>query len=144
MLHKFRGLKFIFSLLAFLLLVGLILSRVYQPEPGIPEPEIKIPAREADDNIGRAAEVCGQVASVKYVDRIKGQPTFVNLESAPPDPVFTAIIWGKNRSKWEESPELLYRGQSVCVTGRIRRHEGTPEIEVQEPSQIRIVASKEE
>jgi DNA/RNA endonuclease YhcR with UshA esterase domain len=139
LLAKIRKyLKVIFPMLLVLLLVGLVLSRIYQPEPSVPEPEIEIKASEADHNIGRPATVCGRVASAKYVRNIKGSPTFLNLGRAHPNAYFTAVIWGNNRSKWESPPEEKYLHQRICVTGRIRSHEGTPQIEVQFPSQIQV------
>ncbi len=133
--------KIIFPALLILLLVGLVLSRIYQPEPSVPEPEIQITASEAGNNIGRAATVCGRVASAKYVRNIKGSPTFLNLGRPHPNAYFTAVIWGNYRSKWKSPPEEQYLHQKICVTGRIRRHEGTPQIEVQFPYQIKLKRS---
>jgi hypothetical protein len=40
----------------------------------------KITASEAKNHIGERATVCGHVASIRYADRSKGQPTFLNLD----------------------------------------------------------------
>ena len=127
MLPSFRkNLKYILPVVILIMVFGLILSRVYTPDPGIPEPEIRIHSDEAKDHIGKAAEVCGMTASVRFIPEIGGAPTF------------TAVIWGENRSKWESSPESIYPEQEICVNGRIESHEGTPQIEVRNPEQIRL------
>jgi len=49
---------------------------------------------EASGHVGENATVCGVVASGKFADRSKGQPTFLNLDKAHPNQVFTAVIFG--------------------------------------------------
>lgn len=95
----------------------------------------KITAAEAKDHGGEAATVCGQVASTRYAERSKGQPTFVNLDKPYPDAIFTILIWGDDRPKFGV-PESKYRDSNVCVTGKISSYRGTPEIVAREPSQI--------
>lgn len=138
MFSSFRkNLKYILPALIVIMLFGLILSRVYTPDPGIPEPEIQINSDEAQNHIGTAAEVCGKVANTRFIPQIAGQPTFINFDRPDTNQTFTAVIWGKNRSKWEQLPENIYPGNEVCVTGRIESHQGTPQIEVKNLEQIR-------
>lgn len=92
---------------------------------------------EAGNNIGKHATVCGKVASTKYAERTKGQPTFLNLDKPYPHQNFTVVIWGDKRDAFG-SPEVAYKGQSVCVTGEITSFKGKPEIIANEPSQITI------
>lgn len=118
------------------MVVGLILSRVYQPESSSPEPEVRIDAEEAKDYIGTPAEVCGEVASAEYVAQLGGKPTFLNLGRAHPNQLFTIVIWENDRAKWTEPPEKQYENREICVRGRIEMHEGTPQIVVESPDQI--------
>jgi hypothetical protein len=48
---------------------------------------------------GESATVCGVVASERTAVESKGKPTFINLDSAYPDAVFTVVIWGEDRQK---------------------------------------------
>ncbi|MBD3615159.1 MAG: DNA-binding protein [Gracilimonas sp.] len=137
MISSFRkNLKIILPVVILIMVVGLIFSRVFQPEPGIPRPEVKINASEANDHIGEAAEVCGEVANARFIPQISGQPTFVNFGQPNPNQDFTVVIWGENRTKWEQLPENIYPKNEVCVTGRIESHEGTPQIEALSPNQV--------
>jgi DNA/RNA endonuclease YhcR with UshA esterase domain len=49
--------------------------------------------------------------------------------------VFTVVIWGEDRSKFDK-PEVTYRGQLICVTGKITSYRDIPQIVVRDPKQI--------
>jgi hypothetical protein len=91
--------------------------------------------QQAPDHVGETATVCGIVASATFAARLKGAPTFLNLDTPYPDHIFTALIWGRDRPKFRQ-PEVQYRDKRVCVTGSIKMFRGRPEIIVKEPSQI--------
>lgn len=133
-----KRLKYIFPVLILIMVVGLVFSRIYQPDSVPPEPEVRIDAAEASDYIGTAAEVCGKVASADFVPQVGGEPTFLNLGRAHPDQLFTAVIWGNNRAKWKKSPDQQYVNREICVSGMIEIYEGTPQIIVESPDQIEI------
>jgi DNA/RNA endonuclease YhcR with UshA esterase domain len=89
---------------------------------------------EAARHVGENATVCGLVASATYASRLNAQPTFLNLGKPYPDEIFTAVIFGKDRSKFG-TPEAL-RGKQICVTGEIRLYRGNPEIILSDPKQL--------
>jgi hypothetical protein len=97
----------------------------------------KITAAEAKDYVGQQATVCGHVASARYAERSKGQPTFLNLDDPYPREIFTILIWGENRGKFG-APESKYRDSNICVNGKITSYRGTPEVVVSESSQISL------
>lgn len=97
----------------------------------------KITAAEAKNHVGERTTVCGRVASTRYADRSKGQPTFLNLDEPYPRQIFTIVIWGSDRPEFGE-PEKRYRDRRVCVTGMITSYRGTPEIGASDPSEIEI------
>jgi DNA/RNA endonuclease YhcR with UshA esterase domain len=95
----------------------------------------KITPGEASAHIGQTATVCGHVASTKYAYRLKGRPTFLNLDKPYPNQIFTVVIWGSDRSAFG-TPEAAYSGKNICVTGIIKSYRGIPEIIAKRPSQI--------
>lgn len=95
-------------------------------------------AREAAGHVGEIARVCGVAVDASYVPGTDGRPTFLNLGEPYPDPLFTVVIWGEDRRRFDAPPERAYRDRRICVTGRIRSYEGRPEIIVTRPAQIRI------
>lgn len=55
-----------------------------------------------------------------------------------PDHVFTVVIWGENGDKFENPPERFFDGKTIYVTGKIETYRGKAQIEVRDPSQIRV------
>jgi len=96
-----------------------------------------IPAAEAAKHVGEKATVCGVVASASYASRTKGQPTFLNLDKPYPHAIFTALIWGDDRTKFDQ-PEVKLRDKRICTTGTITLYKDVPEIVLREPSQLRV------
>lgn len=101
----------------------------------------KLTAMEAKDHYGEAATVCGEVVSATYAGTSNGQPTFLNLDRAFPNQIFTVVIWGEDRSKFGV-PEDAYKGKRICATGRITAYAGLPEIVATEPKQIAVETKK--
>jgi len=95
-----------------------------------------VTADEAKNYIGHIKSVCGKVASTKYAIKSRGEPTFLNLDKPYPNHIFIVLIWGSNRHKFSNPPEVYYREKSICVTGLIQSYKGIPEIIIEEPKQI--------
>jgi hypothetical protein len=93
---------------------------------------------DAIDHIGEEATVCGEVTGAKFSSHRKRKPTFIDFGPPHPNHVFTALIWGEYRDKFDYVPESLL-GRTICVSGTITEHKGRPEIKVSEPSQIRVM-----
>ena len=93
---------------------------------------------DAVNHIGKEATVCGEVTGAKFSSHRKRKPTFIDFGPPHPNHVFTALIWGENRDKFDYVPESLF-GKTICVSGTITEHKGKPEIKVSEPSQIRVM-----
>jgi len=94
---------------------------------------------EADGYIGEFVSVCGPVVSAYFATSTKGQPTFLNIGKEYPDPErFTALIWGSNLENFPFNPDEYYFGKTICIQGFVEEFEGTLEIEVTDPEQIRI------
>jgi hypothetical protein len=99
--------------------------------------QASISAAEAKNHVGKSATVCGDVASTHFAARTRGNPTFINLDQAYPNQVFTILIWGTDRPKFGD-PEEKYRGKHICATGRISDYRGVPEVVAHDPSQIAV------
>jgi DNA/RNA endonuclease YhcR with UshA esterase domain len=95
----------------------------------------RLTAEEASKHVDENGTVCGLVASAHFANGTKGQPTFLNLGRPYPNQVFTALIWGSDRSKFG-TPETALSGKQVCVTGRIQLYRGKPEIVVHDTNQL--------
>lgn len=134
------------GLLAALLAGAFLLARVVGSRgggssvPSAADPGLPVyAAEEAAAHVGERARVCGHVADAAYPEGVRGRPTFLNFVRPYPDQPFTAVIWGRDRSKFGR-PEVAYLNARLCVAGTIREHEGTPRIELREPRQLRVVS----
>jgi hypothetical protein len=52
---------------------------------------------------------------------------------------FAAVIFASNYHKFSESPESLFIGKKVQITGLIKKYQGKPEIIISSPDQIKII-----
>jgi hypothetical protein len=134
---EFRGLhrqeaqmRKVLNISALLIILFGFLITAYAHETITPEDAAKF--------IGQQKTVCGTVASAHYAAIIKKQPTSFHLDKPYPNQVFTVLIWGSDRSKFEKPPETVYSGKEICVTGMIQSYQGRPEIIVKDPSQIKV------
>lgn len=91
-------------------------------------------AEQAARHIGQKATVCGTVASADYATRSGGKPTFINLDKAYPDAVFTVVIWGRYRQRFATPPQHWHG--HLCVTGKITTYHGRPEMDVTSARQV--------
>ncbi len=90
-------------------------------------------AAQAKAHEGENATVCGTVASEHTATRSRGEPTFINLDSAYPNQVFTILVWGDDRAAVGTLPPS---GSHVCATGLIKDYRGVPEIVVRSSRQF--------
>jgi DNA/RNA endonuclease YhcR with UshA esterase domain len=121
-------------------LMGLLILTVFflTPIPVSKSQEEYIAAKEAYKYVGKRKTVCGDVASTFYAVRSKGQPTFLNLDQPHPNEIFTVVIWGSDRNKFKNPPEISFKGKKVCVSGIIDTYRGKPQIIVRDPDQIAV------
>jgi hypothetical protein len=94
---------------------------------------------DASNFIGQTKTVCGNVVRTTFAESTNGQPTYLDLGRAYPDPSrFSVLIWGNQRANFPSPPEALYRGKTICVNGLIKTYRGTLEMEVRNPSQVQV------
>jgi|HubBroStandDraft_3_1064219.scaffolds.fasta_scaffold04259_5 hypothetical protein len=97
-----------------------------------------IAADAALRHLGEETTVCGYVAAARYVESSPGAPTFLDFEKGFPSEVFRVVIWGSERARFPESPEVFYLRRNVCAKGRIEAYDGKPEIAVRDPAQLTL------
>jgi len=94
---------------------------------------------DASRFIGQTKTVCGNVVRTTFAESTNGQPTYLDVGRAYPDPSrFSVVIWGNQRGNFPSPPETMYRGKTICVNGVINTYQGVAQIEVRTPAQIEI------
>lgn len=95
-----------------------------------------IAPEQAAQHVGTVGTVCGVVASATYAASSNGAPTFLNLNRAYPDHIFTVVIWGEDRSRFTTPPEAGFLGRAICVSGIVSAHDGRAQMVVATPRAI--------
>jgi DNA/RNA endonuclease YhcR with UshA esterase domain len=95
----------------------------------------QITAAEASSHVGRRETVCGRIVGAKYASSTRGQPTFLDFGRPYPNSLFTVVVWGSDRAKFDTPPETL-TGTSVCASGTIELFRGRAEIIVHDPAHL--------
>lgn len=94
---------------------------------------------DARNFIGQTKKVCGNVVRTTYAENTTGQPTYLDVGRAYPDPTrLSIVIWGNQRANFSTPPETMYRNKTICVNGIIRTYQGVVQIEVKTPAEIEI------
>ncbi len=89
--------------------------------------------------VGQTKTVCGNVVRTTFAENTTGQPTYLDLGRAYPDPSrLSIVIWGNQRANFPTPPETMYRNKTICVNGVIKTYQGVAQIEVRTPAQIEI------
>ena len=93
---------------------------------------------EAQNYYGQTVTVEGKIVATYN----SGKACFLNFH---PDykKHFTAVIFKSAFSRFPSSPENYYYGKEVQVTGKIKKYRGKPEIILNDPAQIKIIAGSE-
>ena len=103
-----------------------VASEAAPPAKPVPlPPPVVMKAEEASGHVGERATVCGTVVS-KTTSAGNGKPTFINLDRAFPNQVFTAVVFESDAPQTGDLPA----SGNLCVTGTIALYRGTPQIVV--------------
>ena len=94
-----------------------------------------IPVKDAANYAGKKITTCDKVFSIK-VD--KGN-IILCLGGDSPDQFLTAVIKSSDRKNFRGKPELDFKGKDVCVTGKVTRENGKPQIILSSSKQIHAI-----
>ena len=94
-----------------------------------------INACNAKGHIGEEQIIEGLVANGYKSDT---DTVFLNFEKPYPNQCFTAVIFSSKLMNFPKNPQDYYNGKTVRVMGEIKEYKGTPEIILEDSSQIEI------
>src|SRR5690242_2490818 len=93
-----------------------------------------VPAARAGEYVGR-----GDVTIEGRVVAAYASPLATVLAFAPNFAGFTATILAGDRAKFPGDLDERYRGKLLQLTGPVTAYRGKPEMQVRDPSQVKIV-----
>lgn len=107
-------------------------GQILPPEAGLPV----IDWQDAHKYVDGEVIVQGKIVQTKDIGRI----TFLNFDTAHS---FTAIVREANYKNFPKGPDRMYDHQIVRIRGVVSEFNGTPQIEVFRPEQVRILEQAE-
>ncbi len=109
-----------------------------------------IPSPKAGEHVGEEGTVRGSVKDYQYVSGKTGRPYILlfdvpgivergsSISDMETPQTFTVVVWKDFHKNFPSNFAAGYTGKTVCVTGMIGDYDGSPAIEVQDPSQLEI------
>ncbi|HSN74151.1 MAG TPA: OB-fold nucleic acid binding domain-containing protein, partial [Anaerolineae bacterium] len=92
--------------------------------------------QDAGHYLGQRLVVEGDVVRVHN----SGKAAFLNF-AQDYQGKFSVVIFASDFDQWPEPPDQVYLGQRVRVSGKIKDYNGAPEVIVESPDQIEIIAA---
>ncbi|MBK9317801.1 MAG: hypothetical protein IPM91_02450 [Bacteroidetes bacterium] len=99
------------------------------------------------EHVGERIELVGRVSAVKSGTTKYGDPyLFVNFGGSWPNHTSTLAIWSEALSAFEKSGVNLssIKNKWVSVTGVINVHQGVPQIEIEQVTQLQFLSGEDE
>lgn len=97
--------------------------------------EIKI--EDAINHVGDSVKIVATIYGGRYLEQVKGAPTFLNVGGEYPYAPLTLVIWNEVRQQfYKKTPEIILKGKECVIFGKIELYKGKPEIIITSPSQI--------
>lgn len=115
---------------------GLLLAVLAAAPAAAPD---KVTAASARDFVGKRATVCGKVVQIQKAFSGSGRSFLLHLDTIDPRPAFTIILSGSQIDSPFWNVAKTFPDKDVCATGYVRDRNGTPYVQIAQPSDIRIV-----
>jgi DNA/RNA endonuclease YhcR with UshA esterase domain len=93
-----------------------------------------ISACDASKHIGELVTVEGVVGDIHHA--ASGKAIFINMCGTYPNNGFSVVIFSGDATKFPEIDSL--KGKNIDVTGRTKSYQGSPEIILNDPTQLKI------
>lgn len=84
-------------------------------------------------NSGKKKEICGTIVSTHLS---KNGHTFVNMDKAFPNQIFSLTIWKSNAHNFSYVPHIELKGRKVCINGKITEQQGIATMNIENERSI--------
>lgn len=88
---------------------------------------------DAKNHEGDSVKICTKIYGGRYFER--DSLTLLNAGGIYPDAPLTVVIRAAARKEFNK-PEEDFKGEAVCISGKIEMYKGKPEIEITSKDQI--------
>ena len=87
-------------------------------------------------NSGKKKEICGTVVSTHLS---KNGHTFINIDKAFPNQIFSLTIWESNAHNFSYVPHIELKAKKVCVNGKIIEQKGVATMNIANEKSINFL-----
>lgn len=98
--------------------------------------QTRIEAKDAAKHLNEDVNICDKVYGAKFFT--SSSLTLLDVGGSHPNEYLTLVIKAEDRKKFTTPPEDLYKGKSVCITGKVIDFKGKPEIIITDPEQLKV------
>ena len=98
----------------------------------IAQKEIKV--GDVKNHVGNIVKICDKIYGGKFLE--KDTLTLLNVGGNYPDAPLTIVIRPRTRKEFKTDPISYYKGQQVCITGKIELFKNKPQIVITDKNQI--------
>jgi len=99
--------------------------------------QTKIELSDVPKHIGDSVSISATIYGGKYLEHIKGSPTFLNVGADYPNAPRTLVMWSDVRKEFpKKPPEVLLVGKDCLIFGKIELYKGKPQIVIHSRKQI--------
>lgn len=93
--------------------------------------------QKAKDYVDQQVAVLGTVAEYRYLPKINGAPTWINLGAKYPNKNrFSVVVWGDYRSQFGRALSSDLVSRQICVMGLVKLWDGVPQMELKRPQEL--------
>lgn len=101
--------------------------------------ENPISRQSIGQHIGSTVAVVGPVVAVTQRDGIRGNPTWLEVGAAFPNPNrLKVVIWEEQKSLFPMVAPGPLTGRSVCITGKLTDYKGVAQIVLRDANQLSL------
>lgn len=102
----------------------------------------QVQLEEISNSIGDSITIKGKVFTTRYLENSKGAPTLLNIGAAFPNQLVTVVIFGDDRGKFTQGPEIMFADKTISVTGKVTIFRDKPQIVISSLNQIKVEEEK--
>lgn len=99
--------------------------------------EAPIAWQEAKNYANKHVAVFGTVREYRYLPKIKGSPTWINLGARYPDKDrLSVVVWGSERGRFGKALTDKLVNRQICIIGTVKLRDGIPQIALKAPREL--------
>ena len=99
--------------------------------------QVNIELKDVLKHIGDSVQLYGVIYGGKYLENVKGSPTYLNVGADYPNAPLTLVMLGSVRNNyWKHTPETSLIGKDCLIFGKLELYKDKPQIVIYSSKQL--------